>query len=170
MVRDLNLLKNQPELLGSRSKGWNILYPDAKISYFRNRDQRLKSYFAQDGDLVYCNNMNAIMGSFEIDMILRSGVYSLTLIKQVWKPFFCITEIYFLLFPLPHVLTSWRVIKNTSLTITYQIRFDQYFCKMNGSPNLQGNLRSQLVKKKSFLDLLAKVFFLNILDCEENQR
>lgn len=67
LVRDLNLSKKQAELLGSRLKGWNLLHRETKICHFRNRDEQFKFYFSQDGDLVYCNDINSVMDMLKIE-------------------------------------------------------------------------------------------------------
>lgn len=53
--------KQQGELLGSRLKGWNLLQPNTKITFFRHRDEELKSFFSQDNDLIFCNNVCGVM-------------------------------------------------------------------------------------------------------------
>ncbi|KAH9631060.1 hypothetical protein HF086_015045 [Spodoptera exigua] len=70
LVRDLNLSKKQSELLGSRLKEWNLLHHNTKVSYFRNRDQHFRMFFSQDGDLVFCNNINELMKMLDIDFDL----------------------------------------------------------------------------------------------------
>jgi hypothetical protein len=67
LVRDLNLSKKQAELLGSRLNGWNLLSPGTKISYFRHRDEELRPYFSRADDLVYCNDIHAIMNRLNFD-------------------------------------------------------------------------------------------------------
>ena len=41
IVRDLNLLKKQAELLGSRLNGWNLLRQDAKVCFYRGHHEEL---------------------------------------------------------------------------------------------------------------------------------
>lgn len=67
LVRDLDLSKKQAELLGSRLKGWNLLHHETKICYFRSRDEYFKKFFSQDGDLVYCNDVNSVMEILNIE-------------------------------------------------------------------------------------------------------
>ena len=69
LVRDLKLSKKQAELLGSRLSDWNLLSCNTKITYFRNRNDELKPYFSQSGNLVYCNDVCAVMNllNFEYD-------------------------------------------------------------------------------------------------------
>lgn len=67
LVRDLNLSKKQAELLGSRLNDWNLLSHGTKISYFRCRDDEIKPYFSEAGDLVYCNNVPVVMNLFNFE-------------------------------------------------------------------------------------------------------
>lgn len=61
LVRDLRLSQQQGELLGSLLKGWNLLQPNTKITFFRHRDEELKSFYLQDNDLIFCNNVCGVM-------------------------------------------------------------------------------------------------------------
>ena len=56
LVCDLNLLKKQAELLGSRLKGLNLLHQDSKICFFCNHQNEFKEFFCQENALVFCNN------------------------------------------------------------------------------------------------------------------
>ena len=42
LLRDFNLFKKLAELLRSRLKVWNLLYPDIEMHFFRNRQNELK--------------------------------------------------------------------------------------------------------------------------------
>ena len=61
LVRDLKLSKTQAELLGSRLKGWNLLQRDTKVCFFRNRQEEFQDFYSEENDLVYCNNICAVM-------------------------------------------------------------------------------------------------------------
>lgn len=61
LVCDLNLSKQQAEILGSRLKEWSLLRSETKVCYFSNRDEELKGFFSQDDRLVFCNNVNDVM-------------------------------------------------------------------------------------------------------------
>ncbi|KAJ4446493.1 hypothetical protein ANN_13189 [Periplaneta americana] len=43
LIRDLNLTKQQDEILGSRLQQWNLLAPDTKISLYRKRHERFSN-------------------------------------------------------------------------------------------------------------------------------
>ena len=45
LVRDLVLSKEKAELLGSRLKQWNLLETRTKITYYRQRQDELSSFF-----------------------------------------------------------------------------------------------------------------------------
>ncbi|UYV60728.1 hypothetical protein LAZ67_1002045 [Cordylochernes scorpioides] len=61
LVRDLDLSKKQSELLGSRLKGWNLLYKGTKVCFFRKRQDEFQDFYSQENDLVYCNDVVSLM-------------------------------------------------------------------------------------------------------------
>ena len=66
LIKDLNLSKQGSELLASRLKEKNCLQPDAKITFYRNRETGILPFFIQDNDLVYCNNINGLLLKMKI--------------------------------------------------------------------------------------------------------
>ena len=62
LVRDLKLSKDKSELLSSRLKGWNLLQPGTKVTYFRDRHTSLAVFFKEDKNICYC---------FDIDGVFR---------------------------------------------------------------------------------------------------
>ena len=75
LVRNLNLTKFNSELLASRLQQWNLLAPDTKVTFYRQRSQDLISHFSTDGELCYCNNVSALFQS--IGMIHHQTNWSL---------------------------------------------------------------------------------------------
>lgn len=67
LVRDLGLTKEKAELLGSRLKEKNLLAEGTNIYVFRKREQQFSQFFHQDGDLVYCSDIPALINEFGID-------------------------------------------------------------------------------------------------------
>ena len=61
LVRDFNLSKNQAEMLSSRLKEWNLLEKGTKICSFRERQHEFQHLFSQHDNLVYCNDVNALL-------------------------------------------------------------------------------------------------------------
>lgn len=61
LVRDLNLSKNQAELLASRLKGWNFLEKETKVCFYRQRQKELQHLFSMQDDLVYCNDVDSLL-------------------------------------------------------------------------------------------------------------
>ena len=59
-VRDLKLNKQLAEILSSRLQEWNLLQPGTKITY-RKRELNLSSFFTENEQLVYCNDINGLM-------------------------------------------------------------------------------------------------------------
>jgi len=55
IVHDLNLSKQQAELLGPRLDGWNILRQDTKVCFYRGGHEEFKDFFSQEGVVVFCN-------------------------------------------------------------------------------------------------------------------
>ena len=65
LSRDLNLSKEKSELLGSRLKQWNLLQKGVSISFFRKRHIDLASFFSQQDDVCYCNDIYGLMQSLD---------------------------------------------------------------------------------------------------------
>jgi hypothetical protein len=61
LVRDLNLSKNQAELLGSRLQGWNLLAKGTTISIFRDRNKNFSKFFSMNGNLCFCSDIDGLM-------------------------------------------------------------------------------------------------------------
>lgn len=61
LVRDLALSKELAELLGSRLEEKNLICPKTSFYWFRQREIEFKSFFSEDGYLVYCNNVTELM-------------------------------------------------------------------------------------------------------------
>ena len=66
LIRDLNLSKQGSELLASRLKEKNCVQPDAKITFYRNRETGILPLFSQDNDLVYGNNIIGLLLKMKI--------------------------------------------------------------------------------------------------------
>lgn len=66
LIRDLNLSKESSELLASRLKEKNLLYPGTKITYYRNREKDLLPFFSQDNNLVYCNDVKGLLEKMDL--------------------------------------------------------------------------------------------------------
>jgi len=64
IVRDLNLLKKQAEILGSRLKGRNLLRRDTKVCFYRGRHEEFKDFFSQEDCVVFCNDDCSVMEVF----------------------------------------------------------------------------------------------------------
>jgi len=60
-VRDLNLSKKQAELLGSRSKGWNLLCHNTKVCLYCGRHEEFKYIFSQEDGVMFCNDVCSVM-------------------------------------------------------------------------------------------------------------
>lgn len=63
LVRDLNLSKQQAELLGSRLRGWNLLQHDTTFCTYRSRHMEFLEYFAFEDDIAFCCNVQNLMQS-----------------------------------------------------------------------------------------------------------
>jgi hypothetical protein len=63
LIRDLALSKSQSELLGSRLQQWNLLHSSTRITAVRHRQQDLSQFFAMEGSLCYCRNVNDLFES-----------------------------------------------------------------------------------------------------------
>jgi len=67
LVRDLELSKSKPELLGSILKQWNLLEKKSfRISSFRSRHQQLVSFFRKEDDQLFCYDVDGLMNALGI--------------------------------------------------------------------------------------------------------
>lgn len=57
LIRDLNLNKDQSELLASRLKQRGFVDEKTKVTFYRNRNESLIPFFKKDGELSYCDNV-----------------------------------------------------------------------------------------------------------------
>jgi DNA gyrase/topoisomerase IV subunit B len=57
----LNLSKQASELLASRLKEKNLLEPDVKVTFYREREKELLSYFIEEDNLVFCNDIENLL-------------------------------------------------------------------------------------------------------------
>ncbi|GFW51247.1 uncharacterized protein TNCV_3595291 [Trichonephila clavipes] len=76
LVRDLGLPKDTAEVLGSRLKERHLLNSGVSFSWYRFREKEFVPFFTQEGDLVFCNNVPAILQMFKI-------IYK----PEEWRPF-----------------------------------------------------------------------------------
>lgn len=75
-VSDLALSKEAAEILGSHLREYRVLDPEAKITFYRNRDRGLVHYLREE-DFVFCNNVQGL------STIQLSDVYLLTALNEV---------------------------------------------------------------------------------------
>ena len=61
LIRDLNLLKQSTEVLASRLHEKHLLKGGTSISFYRNREEKLRKYFHSDGQLVYCTDVEGLL-------------------------------------------------------------------------------------------------------------
>ena len=66
LIRDLNLTKNQAEILGSRLQEWNLLSDETRISIFRTRQKDFSCYFELQDALCYCSNIESLMNELGV--------------------------------------------------------------------------------------------------------
>ncbi|GFX18544.1 uncharacterized protein TNCV_3371171 [Trichonephila clavipes] len=66
LVRDLGLPKDTAEVLGSRLKERHLLNSGVSFSWYRFKEKEFVPFFTQEGDLVFCNNVPAILEMFKI--------------------------------------------------------------------------------------------------------
>ena len=64
LVRYLNLLKSEAELLACHLHGWNLLQQGVKVSC-RKCQQSLSQFISVVGELVYCNNVEGLLQELE---------------------------------------------------------------------------------------------------------
>lgn len=61
LTRDLGLSKDAAQLLGSRLHAKHLLAPGTQFAWYRKREKDFVPYFSQEGSLVYCNNIPAVI-------------------------------------------------------------------------------------------------------------
>lgn len=66
LVRDMNLTKQDAELLGSRLREEQCLTPQTSFSWYRNRDEEYRTFFKQEDDLVYCTDIKGLIQMYNI--------------------------------------------------------------------------------------------------------
>ena len=66
LVRDLCLSKEQSEVLASRLQEKNILDSGTKVTYYRTRESSLLRFFSKEDDLVFCNDVSALLNCMGI--------------------------------------------------------------------------------------------------------
>ena len=66
LVRDLNLSKEQAEVLASRLKEKNTLSDGTKVTFYRNRESGLLQFFSKEDSLVFCNDVSGLLQTMGI--------------------------------------------------------------------------------------------------------
>lgn len=64
ICRDLNLSKDQSQLLASRLQEDKFLDPSTRVTYYRTRSKPFEQYFSTAEDFCYCNDVNALFTAF----------------------------------------------------------------------------------------------------------
>ena len=54
--------------MGSILRGWNLLQKDTKVCFCRNRQEKFQDFYSEENDLVYCNNICAVMGVLDHEL------------------------------------------------------------------------------------------------------
>ena len=61
LIRDLNFPKQSAEVLGSRLQERHLLKASTSVSFYRNREEKLRKYFQSDGQFVYCTDVEGLL-------------------------------------------------------------------------------------------------------------
>jgi hypothetical protein len=61
IVRDVNLSKKQADLLGSRSKRWNLLRQETMVCFSSGRYEEFKDLFSQEDCVLFCNDVCSVI-------------------------------------------------------------------------------------------------------------
>ena len=61
LIRDLNLPKQSAEVLASRLQEKHLPIAGKSVSFYRNREKKLRKYFQCDGQLVYCTDVEGLL-------------------------------------------------------------------------------------------------------------
>ena len=65
LVRDLDLSKQAAEILASRLNEKHVLHSSAKVLYFRKRDKLFITFFKEEKQLIYCDNVPGLFGQLD---------------------------------------------------------------------------------------------------------
>ena len=66
LIRDLNLTKENGEILTSRLKQWNLLSSDVKITQQRKREHLFSTYFTLINGVCYCHDITGLFEAIDI--------------------------------------------------------------------------------------------------------
>ena len=58
--------KTKAPLLGSRLKQWNLFERDVTV-YYRKRQSDIATYYSEDSDLEYCNDIRELMEQLQLE-------------------------------------------------------------------------------------------------------
>lgn len=61
----MGLSKKAAELLASDLKSRNMLTKTTKVAFYRDRDRVHRSFFSQDSNLVYCNDIKGLINKLK---------------------------------------------------------------------------------------------------------
>ena len=61
LIRDLNFPKQSAKVLASRLQEKHLLKAGTSVSFYRNREEKLRKYFQSDGQLVYYTNVKGLL-------------------------------------------------------------------------------------------------------------
>jgi hypothetical protein len=57
LIRDLQLIKEKSDLLGSRLREKNMLAFGVKFSWYTNREKEFRKYYSQEDKFVFCTEI-----------------------------------------------------------------------------------------------------------------
>jgi hypothetical protein len=61
LIKELQLTKEESELLGSRLREKNMLVSGVKFSWYRNHEKEFRKYYAQKDQLVFCMDVHNLL-------------------------------------------------------------------------------------------------------------
>lgn len=64
LIRDLDLSKLKSELLASRLKERNLLSPDVRVTFYRNRHKQFDKYYSTKDNTCFCHDVNGLFEEF----------------------------------------------------------------------------------------------------------
>jgi hypothetical protein len=118
VIRDLGLLKEKPELLGSRLKEKNLLAAGTSVCWYRSREQEFASYFSQDGDIVYCCNIPGLLQKFSIEYKVNEWRLFFDFSKRSLKAVFLHNGNNYTSLPISHSVHLKESYENLELVLT----------------------------------------------------
>lgn len=192
LVRDLNLTKEQAELLGSRLQGWNLLDSSTKITHFRTRQHTFQQYFLMSDDVCICTDiefltrtlsfehvatewrlfMDSLKTSLKVVLLDITNIYPSIPIAYSVKMKECYESIKTVLCKINYNKYKWKIcadLKVIAILLGLQAGYTKYccfLCEWDSRARNQHYLRKDWPKRKLLTPGLKHIKYENLINAE----